>query len=247
MTPKERLDKLSTKQIAIDLFNIVSNGKYDMNNLVNYFDRIDEALAELEELKRDVAIYKNTISSIKTICNEPSPSWILSLAEISNRYIQIDNLINTYDDEISKEIKNETKWQRRKHMNKELESLKAIESVIDLADDSVNTYTAMGRELEEAIVRIRGDIKSLRKALTPPTADEVCLAIMKHYESKIVFYNEMAKTFNEVHLTRNEEVVSNYANGEVGINYNALPPHLITMIGKFYESLEGEKWSVTKA
>ena len=52
---KERLDKLSTKQIAIDLFNIVSNGKYDMNNLVNYFDRIDEALAELEELKKDVA------------------------------------------------------------------------------------------------------------------------------------------------------------------------------------------------
>ena len=57
MAPKERLDKLSTKQIAIDLFNIVSNGKYDMNNLVNYFDRIDEALAELEELKRDVRRY----------------------------------------------------------------------------------------------------------------------------------------------------------------------------------------------
>ena len=82
------------------------------------------------------------------------------------------------------------------------------------------------------------ELEALKKS---PTADEVCLAIMKHYESKIVFYNEIAKTFNEVHLTRNEEVVSNYANGEVGINYNALPPHLITLIGKFYESLEAEK------
>jgi len=110
----------------------------------------------------------------------------------------------------------------------------------------------MSKELE-ALERIRkkfykvGDIDSdfdielLRKALTPPTADEVCLAIMKHYESKIVFYNEMARTFNEVHITRNEETISFYASGEVGINYNALPPHLITLIGRFYQAEEEKK------
>ena len=110
-------------------------------------------------------------------------------------------------------------------MNKELEALDWIENIFE----------------EHQVQLPDVELTLIREAITPPTADEVCLSIMKHYESKIVFYNELAKTFNEVHLTRNEEVVSNYANGEVGINYNALPPHLITMIGKFYESLEGEK------
>jgi len=52
MKSKEALEKLSTKQVAIELFNIVSNGKYDTNDLVPYFDRIDKALTELEEIKR---------------------------------------------------------------------------------------------------------------------------------------------------------------------------------------------------
>lgn len=52
MASKEALEKISTKQVAIELFNIVSNGKYDMNDLVSYFDRIDKALTELEALKR---------------------------------------------------------------------------------------------------------------------------------------------------------------------------------------------------
>jgi len=103
-------------------------------------------------------------------------------------------------------------------------------------------------ELLDIIEREHGfESPSIRLALTEleelkryPTSDEVCLSIMKHYDSKIVFYNEMAKTFNEVHLTRNEEVVSKYTNGEVGINYNALPPHLITLIGLFYEGIGEE-------
>lgn len=48
----KELEKLTTEQIAIELFNIVSNGEYNMNDLVYYFNRIDDALAELEELKR---------------------------------------------------------------------------------------------------------------------------------------------------------------------------------------------------
>ena len=60
------LDKLTTEQIAIDLFNIVSNGKYNMNDLVYYFNRIDDDLTELEELKRDVKRFmelKNNITN----------------------------------------------------------------------------------------------------------------------------------------------------------------------------------------
>ena len=124
-------------------------------------------------------------------------------------------------------------------MSKELEAMKGIKQAIA---EHLHKQTGVSVEKHFEYLQNDTEISIVEQALTPPTADEVCLAIMKHYESKIVFYNEMAKTFNEVHLTRNEEVVSNYANGEVGINYNALPPRLITMIGKFYESLEGEKW-----
>ena len=46
------------------------------------------------------------------------------------------------------------------------EAFQRIESVIELADDSVNTNTATGRELEEAIIRINDNIKLVRQALT---------------------------------------------------------------------------------
>lgn len=57
MKSKEALEKINIKQVAVELFNIVSNGKYDMNEIVPYFDRIDKALAELEELKKCVIIF----------------------------------------------------------------------------------------------------------------------------------------------------------------------------------------------
>lgn len=105
-------------------------------------------------------------------------------------------------------------------MSKELEALKEIYNGMYNKQGFINEF------------------KTIEQALTPPTQEEVCEAIMKHYRGKVVFYNEMARTFNEVHITRNEETVSFYANGEVGINYNGLPPHLITLIGRFYEGME---------
>lgn len=80
MTTKERLNKLTTKQVAIDLFNIVSNGKYDMNDLVNYFDRIDDALAELEELKK-----VPTAEEISVILSENS-SFTVFFSESTNEF-----------------------------------------------------------------------------------------------------------------------------------------------------------------
>ena len=68
---------------------------------------IEQALTEHEALKHDIAIYKETLNSIKTICNEHSPSMTLSLVEKSNRYIEIDNLVNTYDEKLRKVNKQE--------------------------------------------------------------------------------------------------------------------------------------------
>ena len=117
-------------------------------------------------------------------------------------------------------------------MSKEMTPKEAIERIIE----NLPTYKGFLDDIT-VVKQVLTELEELKRY---PTSKEVCLSIMKHYDSKIVFYNEMAKTFNEVHLTRNEEVVSNYANGEVGINYNALPPHLITLIGRFYEGIGEE-------
>lgn len=69
------------------------------DNSVSYGSKIQN---ELNTLKKDVDIYKDTLDSIKAICNEPSPSMILSLTEIGKKYMEIDKLINTYEKKLSK-------------------------------------------------------------------------------------------------------------------------------------------------
>jgi rRNA maturation endonuclease Nob1 len=49
---------------------------------------------------------------------------------------------------------------------KELEALERVESVIEMADDSCDLNTAVGRNLEEAILRINDDMKLIKQALT---------------------------------------------------------------------------------
>ena len=68
--------------------------------MTEYIKQQEKLQAEHEALKHDIAIYKETLNSIKTICNEPSPSITLSLVEKSNRYIETDNLVNTYDEKL---------------------------------------------------------------------------------------------------------------------------------------------------
>ena len=116
-----------------------------------------------------------------------------------------------------------------------MKSKEAISKLNKFRNNYYNDIDEEKREIAQALNVVLPQFEELKRY---PTADEVCLEIMKHYRGKIVFYNEMARTFNEVHITKNEETVSFYANGEVGINYNGLPPHLITLIGRFYEGLE---------
>jgi hypothetical protein len=49
---EKHVSSLPIKEVACELFNIVSNNDYDMNELVYYFTAIDKALDELNELKR---------------------------------------------------------------------------------------------------------------------------------------------------------------------------------------------------
>ena len=72
-----------------------------------------------------------------------------------------------------------------------------------------------------------------------PTSKEVIVTWLNYFKSKIIFYDEISKTFKEIHLSRNDEIISYYADKTITINANyGLPPHLITLIGRFYEGLE---------
>ena len=90
----------------------------------------------------------------------------------------------------------------------------------------------MNKELEEILVKcFKGtqkirDVEKLVKSLTPPTADEVCKALSEYYKTKVIhergiFYkNAGGNTYDIVILNE---------------LFNT--PHLITMIGRFYEGV----------
>ena len=118
-------------------------------------------------------------------------------------------------------------------MSKELEALEVIE-------DERYSLPILG-DFDDAV-------KIIRQALTPPTAEEVCEALSEwfkksKYHSYIdtVFYSEKGKYFytEGEKISLIEMIFDNYY-------IHQIPPHLITMIGKFYESLEGEKWAKQK-
>ena len=110
-------------------------------------------------------------------------------------------------------------------MNKEFEELKKIE-------EHVNCYEKDKEDYKE-------QFELLRKALTPPTAEEVCEAIGKHY--KLDDYESCLFDVNTKNIVVNrwaEKIhIVWFYKGEIRIN-QYLPPHLITLIGRFYEGVE---------
>ena len=78
---------------------------------------------------------------------------------------------------------------------------------------------------------------------TPPTEQEVCEALSEYYDTK-VYYEEqeygtsfylgkVKKDMNGKEYTVKRTIVCSYE-GEIVWNAS-LPPHLITLIGRFYE------------
>jgi hypothetical protein len=76
--------------------------------------------------------------------------------------------------------------------------------------------------------------ETLLKALTPPTADEVCKALSEEYfNAKVVYsWGEMSFKFDVDWI----EIAKLSIQKRVYVTM--LPPHLITLIGRFYEGLE---------
>lgn len=112
-------------------------------------------------------------------------------------------------------------------MNKELEALKYFYKV---------SQNGNHPELVEDAYRI------LKDHLTPPTADEVCKALSEYFKGLTgVWYDKKTKSFIHLQFGRNEVISRCF---EARLNDKrvtvivTLPPHLITLIGRFYEGLE---------
>lgn len=79
---------------------------------------------------------------------------------------------------------------------------------------------------------------TIKQALTPPTANEVCEALSEYYKDYEVTYLKEEKTFVRTNYAYTFDIVWEDA-GEICFKKNTtLPPRLITLIGKFYESEE---------
>ena len=77
-------------------------------------------------------------------------------------------------------------------------------------------------------------LDTILQVLTPPTEEEVCEALEKH-TTFLTAYNKHEKEFFD-----DNGCICYLINGRTYFNDIALPPHLITLIGRFYEGVEYE-------
>ena len=93
----------------------------------------------------------------------------------------------------------------------------------------------MNKELEntQLFLDLGSVLYRVEKALTPPTEEEMCKALSEHLGEKIVF-----EGFSLHNIDMSKGVcVFNPKTKEIEIIVE-LPPHLIIMIGRFYEGVK---------
>ena len=78
----------------------------------------------------------------------------------------------------------------------------------------------------------------IKKALTPPTEEEVCRQLSEYIKRPIEYYAP-AKQFVIRCSNGYHEISRLHGTNEISFDTTyCLPPHLITLIGRFYEGLE---------
>ena len=78
-------------------------------------------------------------------------------------------------------------------------------------------------------------VNHIQRVLTPPTADEVCKALSEYYKIEVE-YSPLDHTFESA-----ETWYAMYENDFMDLGGERMPPHLITMIGRFYNGIEEKK------
>ena len=110
-------------------------------------------------------------------------------------------------------------------MNKE----KALAHLGNLWAQTKQVDTGSKRYLENVI----------NEALTPPTEEEVCEALSEHYDCEVIYVERTLYAYVRFHIEGKKvhQPISRLEEGKINIIriYEPLPPHLITLIGRFYE------------
>ena len=113
---------------------------------------------------------------------------------------------------------------RQRHMDMYADCDKEIISLV--IDEMNKRETIVDQALDE--------LEELKRY---PTADEVCKALSEYYHYEVE-YSKKDMTF--------ESELSWYAcfkDGIIDFGGDKLPPHLVTLIGRFYEGLENKNTS----
>jgi hypothetical protein len=83
----------------------------------------------------------------------------------------------------------------------------------------------------------------VKQALTPPTAEEVCVALSEEVGNKVIYQYQPPHDRFEVVFTQQGQpasyIIGGIVNGEVSIIV-PVKPRLVILIGRFYESKEAQ-------
>lgn len=123
-------------------------------------------------------------------------------------------------------------------MSKELEALRSVVSEI-----SIYKLHGIGNENWLGIQDVLKDISTIEKALTPPAAEEVCKALSEWLNKEVpdlwnynVYYSDGG--FQYYNGEGFEEYLVEYYEEDKTMTLSVfLPPHLVTLVGRFYEGV----------
>ena len=116
-------------------------------------------------------------------------------------------------------------------MKKELEALKGIKQAIA---EHLHKQTGVSVEKHFEYLQYDTEIDIIAKALTPPTSDEVCKALSEYYGKKVTFKDNVF--WYKTIIYDNEQWVRDVSLKDLSKDNRG---DLITLIGRFYDGLEG--------